>query len=348
VFGGGDTLISLYVAMLWFCHMEPENLNRETSRVDVKTEVTSPLYKVTPLSKYLAMILFIALPFIGGWIGYEYATEKVIEVERVISENLDSEVLDIVYPLETERVTHKDGRNAPDGRMLSDEDMYEATGLPYITTFSKEYPLYVLGGAYSSTVTIYKYDEITQKYQPLIENILDVAQKNDIEIYNKGGLVLWGWSKDLRYLGIHLTGYEGIFPSLVYYIDIQNLSKGLISGSSDFLSSSVKTFISPDRSKILGMNNSSEIVIDTKNNLSIFDLNTQTTKIIYSHSEEESTFQTPEFYDGSSYANAKWLDENTVEIKISTNDNYEMYYNDPNEGRGKFEEGLETIIVNVE
>ena len=34
---------------------------------------------VTPLSKYLAMVLFIAMPFIGGWIGYMYAPEKPTE-----------------------------------------------------------------------------------------------------------------------------------------------------------------------------------------------------------------------------------------------------------------------------
>jgi hypothetical protein len=41
------------------------------------------LKQVTPLSKYLAMILFIAMPFIGGWIGYRYAPVKIVEVETV-------------------------------------------------------------------------------------------------------------------------------------------------------------------------------------------------------------------------------------------------------------------------
>lgn len=41
------------------------------------------LHKVTPLSKYLAMALFVALPFLGGWIGYTYAPEKVVEVETM-------------------------------------------------------------------------------------------------------------------------------------------------------------------------------------------------------------------------------------------------------------------------
>jgi hypothetical protein len=45
---------------------------------------TNVLCRVTPVSKYLAMILFVLMPFIGGWIGYAYAPEKVVEVERVI------------------------------------------------------------------------------------------------------------------------------------------------------------------------------------------------------------------------------------------------------------------------
>lgn len=44
----------------------------------------SPLKKVTPLSKYLAMVLFIVMPFIGGWVGYSYAPEKVVEVKKNI------------------------------------------------------------------------------------------------------------------------------------------------------------------------------------------------------------------------------------------------------------------------
>ncbi len=54
--------------------MEPENLNEVTEEV-VKT---SELHKVTPLSKYLAIALFVTLPFVGGWIGYNYAPEKVV------------------------------------------------------------------------------------------------------------------------------------------------------------------------------------------------------------------------------------------------------------------------------
>lgn len=47
------------------------------------------LHTVTPLSKYLAMILFIILPFLGGWIGYTHAPEKVVTVERVVEKSVE-------------------------------------------------------------------------------------------------------------------------------------------------------------------------------------------------------------------------------------------------------------------
>jgi len=69
--------------------METEPQNQEP------TETTEPVrgeaadhkniwHTVTPFSKYAAMILFIAMPFIGGWVGYHMAPEKVVEVERVV------------------------------------------------------------------------------------------------------------------------------------------------------------------------------------------------------------------------------------------------------------------------
>lgn len=59
--------------------MEPE----QTSEIE-EVEEKSNFNKVTPLSKYLAMALFIAMPFIGGWVGYTYAPEKIVEVEKVV------------------------------------------------------------------------------------------------------------------------------------------------------------------------------------------------------------------------------------------------------------------------
>lgn len=49
-----------------------------------ETSHTNAFTKVTPFSKYLAMTLFVALPFIGGYIGYTYAPVKVVEVEKMV------------------------------------------------------------------------------------------------------------------------------------------------------------------------------------------------------------------------------------------------------------------------
>lgn len=62
--------------------MEKENIAKE--QFESAEETTSGLHTITPLSKYLAMALFIILPFLGGWIGYTYAPEKIVEVEKII------------------------------------------------------------------------------------------------------------------------------------------------------------------------------------------------------------------------------------------------------------------------
>jgi len=63
--------------------MEPQ-INKSES-------VIVPLKKVTPLSKYLAMVLFILTPFIGGYVGYTYAPEKVVQVENIVTKEVSED-----------------------------------------------------------------------------------------------------------------------------------------------------------------------------------------------------------------------------------------------------------------
>ncbi len=52
---------------------------------------TESLNTVTPLSRYLAMSLFVALPFIGGFVGYTLAPQDTHEInENVVSRITDS------------------------------------------------------------------------------------------------------------------------------------------------------------------------------------------------------------------------------------------------------------------
>lgn len=47
-------------------------------------ELLTRLNTVTPFSKYLAMTLFVALPFLGGWVGYVFSPAKVYVIEKVV------------------------------------------------------------------------------------------------------------------------------------------------------------------------------------------------------------------------------------------------------------------------
>lgn len=41
----------------------------------------APLMQVTPLSKGVALLVVIALPFLGGWVGYQSAPEETVYIE---------------------------------------------------------------------------------------------------------------------------------------------------------------------------------------------------------------------------------------------------------------------------
>ncbi len=48
----------------------------------VPTSIPLRLRTVTTLSRSIALVLFILLPFIGGWVGYVSAPEKIVQVEK--------------------------------------------------------------------------------------------------------------------------------------------------------------------------------------------------------------------------------------------------------------------------
>ncbi|GEM_PF-2305371 len=51
-------------------------LSSESKITQQKTSFYAPLFKVTAISKYFALVLFVALPFIGGWMGYSLSANK--------------------------------------------------------------------------------------------------------------------------------------------------------------------------------------------------------------------------------------------------------------------------------
>lgn len=88
--------------------MEPEQpveVETQSQFAPQTTEeiVNERLNTVTPVSKYLALALFIILPFVGGWIGYQYAPAKVVEIEKYQeNEVIDTAVFNEAISGETE------------------------------------------------------------------------------------------------------------------------------------------------------------------------------------------------------------------------------------------------------
>lgn len=72
--------------------MNPENnnLSNPVESANVNDANTHSVNQVTPVSKYLAMALFIILPFLGGLVGYSLAPEKVVEVENIVTTKSDT------------------------------------------------------------------------------------------------------------------------------------------------------------------------------------------------------------------------------------------------------------------
>lgn len=62
--------------------MEVEQPN-STSTTELNTQRGIQVSNMTLSSRYLALVMFVILPFVGGYIGYTLATEKVIEIDRV-------------------------------------------------------------------------------------------------------------------------------------------------------------------------------------------------------------------------------------------------------------------------
>ncbi len=56
---------------------------QENNVNSLQTEKQNAFNTVTPLSRTLALVLFVALPFVGFWLGYRFAPEKVVEIEKL-------------------------------------------------------------------------------------------------------------------------------------------------------------------------------------------------------------------------------------------------------------------------
>lgn len=105
--------------------MEPQQTTKEKNgQFNV-----SELNRVTAISKYLAAALFVVLPFLGAWIGYQYAKSysKPVVIEKTVT---------VISPVEEVPKTKKPA-------MISDGFMLEAT--PLTTDVNPETKVFAKG-----------------------------------------------------------------------------------------------------------------------------------------------------------------------------------------------------------
>jgi hypothetical protein len=125
----------------------------------VEINQIKPVHEVTNLSKYFAMTLFIILPFIGGWIGYNYAPPKILVNEIVIDKAVGEEnILSDTSGLEKTAST-------------SEKYYLEEFGCDYVVTNvhqpEMKYPCYRLE----------KYDESSKELTIISENLTDLYRE---------------------------------------------------------------------------------------------------------------------------------------------------------------------------
>lgn len=67
-------------------------MEQENSLTSTESKL-AVLRKVTPLSKYLAMVLFAVLPFLGGWIGYQHGKTHNLQLVSLATKDVPTSEL---------------------------------------------------------------------------------------------------------------------------------------------------------------------------------------------------------------------------------------------------------------
>jgi hypothetical protein len=167
----------------WYTfNMENENLTPEQDNTVQNTP--SSLHIITPLSKYLAMVLFIILPFLGGYIGYTYAPEKIVEVEKIVvigkEAQISPEPVKIHYTNESSALS-----------TISDENELWIVSTSFGTKFVSEPNDHFLSSSYNGVERIsvpdFEYIKVIDSRQSIIDEdvFFLVTEKLELLVYEE-------------------------------------------------------------------------------------------------------------------------------------------------------------------
>lgn len=278
--------------------MEPQN-NDQVTIEDSK----NALHKVTPLSKYLAMIIFIASPFIGGWIGYQYAPEKVVEVERVVEISSDSAIGEL-----EENVSIRKGNSETD-YSADDYKKYEY----YMQQTGLEYDIA------TNTIRVRDRNNLLYVHEGIQTIDKVMVNENDIDVTILPYLTILSSTTNKLFLTRHCFAETMCGHSDLYEFDLSTLSLSKMKIGKFY--NQFRTEISPYNDRFI-LSSPFSIDLDPEDNYYLYALDLYTDKVITLDSEKiDSGFYFCAPMSFTCELRVNWISEKNIEVSLYGPDN---------------------------
>jgi hypothetical protein len=162
----------------------------------------SPLKKVTFVSKCFAMILFIALPFLGAYIGYQFAPTEIVEIEKTPTIAITSPSITNLsrFLFNYDEVSV--------GQTIEQFEILEKNERPYtkeISIRAKDVAGEKLEGRLTAFYTVYT-NEYLLRFVPYTDSYSDIPYPQNIDLPSR--FILTKVDTDTEAVIDQLCGYE--------------------------------------------------------------------------------------------------------------------------------------------
>lgn len=292
--------------------------------------------EVTPLSKYLALALFIALPFLGFWLGMTYQASHPSISSEIHDDDKEAAPVHQVDAIEmvdedskqTETVPYFKAAHSSEGQQYNVELSHRIVS-PMI---------YDLPCCDSYTIELLKYDPSLEDYTTVVADLSTITNYSSLGVgalqegqnlyeyvSSKEATMILGWSQDGRYVYLTRAPYEGYNPSPVWYIDTEDVGTGVQMVDGGTLYGSEEIVLNPTKDKLYVF----EAGVDPREYTSVSVLNLDNLNVVevYSLNDTTSTFMLNGYW--GSEPMIEWLDEKTLKISVvSKEDLQQCEYDD--------------------
>ncbi len=312
--------------------MQPSNYQENEQNFQSKF---SKLNTVTPLSKYLAMTLFVILPFLGGLIGYNIALHNYPETTPTIE--LSGNGIQQEESLSLEEKVIEDNPKfhpfiSPEcSELSSDADQYYAVYKNELTVGQQHRCDHerLTGQTYklsSTTIRVVEWDIAvllsggfsTTSYE-VYENV--AVPEDRMFLTQVPYLTLLATTSNSLILTNHCFVAKACSFGGLYRYNLDSRSLTLMNNQY-FNVTSMASRLSPDRTKILSSDENYNF--DTPNNLYYTNLITDSVTVLdtVDPTKGEGSFCTGGM-GGCADIVVEWVDDNTVEVQVFKKDKQE-------------------------